>query len=725
MIKDFPFFQQLESMDCGATCLRMVARYHGRYFSLEYLRELTRTGKQGVSLLEISDAAEHLGINTLAASVDQDTLFQKAVLPVIVHWKEDHYIVVYKINKRHVWIADPAFGKYKLNHTDFLHHWKGEAAEGIILILEPGPEFDQKATDKSSQKESNRLFYYVGRYKSLILQVFSGLVLGTILQLVFLFLVVSFVDSGIASADKDFLVIALIAYLVLLLSAIFAGFIRSLIFEYVGLRVNIRLVSDFLAKVTRLPLGYFENRNTDDIIQRMADHEKVQHFLATASVQTAFAALNLLAFAFVLAFWDPLVMLVFLGGILLILLWVNFFQRKRRIFEYRKYDQYRQSQQLLNGLVEGIQDIKMFGAEKTRRWAWERQQASLIALQEDALKLEQWQRSGASFLHETKNILLIFLSANALIDGSLSFGMLIGIQYMSGQLSLPINRLLEFFNIFQDTRLSLERLQEIHLIKGAESPEEKITQAQGCGDIVLDNLSFVYDPNQPQSTLNQINGVVKKGKITTILGPSGSGKTTLMKLMLNFYEPSEGAIRVGDVNMKQLDEQGWRKQCAWISSEGYVFQDTIARNIALGDDVIDQQKLLAVAKAVNLQHFIENLELGYQTMLGEDGLGLSQGQMQRLFIARALYKNPDYLFFDEATTSLDTFNEMLLMENVFDMVRGKTVVIITHQLPLVRYADHILVLHEGELVEQGTHKELIGLQGVYHQLLKDQIALGK
>lgn len=725
MIKDFPFFQQLESMDCGATCLRMVARYHGRYFSLEYLRELTRTGKQGVSLLEISDAAEHLGINTLAASVDQDTLFQKAVLPVIVHWKEDHYIVVYKINKRHVWIADPAFGKYKLNHTDFLHHWKGEAAEGIILILEPGPEFDQKATDKSSQKESNRLFYYVGRYKSLILQVFSGLVLGTILQLVFLFLVVSFVDSGIASADKDFLVIALIAYLVLLLSAIFAGFIRSLIFEYVGLRVNIRLVSDFLAKVTRLPLGYFENRNTDDIIQRMADHEKVQHFLATASVQTAFAALNLLAFAFVLAFWDPLVMLVFLGGILLILLWVNFFQRKRRIFEYRKYDQYRQSQQLLNGLVEGIQDIKMFGAEKTRRWAWERQQASLIALQEDALKLEQWQRSGASFLHETKNILLIFLSANALIDGSLSFGMLIGIQYMSGQLSLPINRLLEFFNIFQDTRLSLERLQEIHLIKGAESPEEKITQAQGCGDIVLDNLSFVYDPNQPQSTLNQINGVVKKGKITTILGPSGSGKTTLMKLMLNFYEPSEGAIRVGDVNMKQLDEQGWRKQCAWISSEGYVFQDTIARNIALGDDVIDQQKLLAVVKAVNLQHFIENLELGYQTMLGEDGLGLSQGQMQRLFIARALYKNPDYLFFDEATTSLDTFNEMLLMENVFDMVRGKTVVIITHQLPLVRYADHILVLHEGELVEQGTHKELIGLQGVYHQLLKDQIALGK
>lgn len=725
MIKDFPFFQQLESMDCGATCLRMVARYHGRYYSLEYLRELTRTGKQGVSLLEISDAAEYLGMNTLAASADGETLFERAVLPLIVHWKEDHYVVVYRINKKYVWVADPAFGKYKLSHPEFLQHWKGDAEEGIILILEPGPEFPQREADDTPKKGYERLYYYIGQYKSLILQVFSGLLLGTILQLVFLFLVVSFVDSGIAGADRDFLNLALISYLVLLLSAIFAGFIRNLIFEYVGLRVNIRLVSDFLAKVTRLPLRYFDNRNTDDIVQRMADHEKVQHFLASASVQTAFAFLNLLAFALVLAFWDPLIMGVFMGGIFLIILWVNFFQRKRRMFEYRKYDQFRQSQQLLNALVEGIQDIKMFGAEKTRRWAWERQQAKLIALQEDALRLAQWQRSGATFLHEAKNILLIFLAADALIDGSLSFGMLIGIQYMSGQLNLPINRLLEFFNTFQDTRLSLERLQEIHLIKDAESLGEKISKPKGAGDLVFDNLSFVYDSNQSKPTLHEINGLIKKGETTAIVGPSGSGKTTLMKLMLNFYEPSEGAIRVGDVNLKQLDERDWRKHCAWISSEGYIFQDTIARNIALGDEIIDQQRLLSVVKAVNLQHFVENLELGYHTMLGEDGMGLSQGQKQRLFIARALYKNPDYLFFDEATTSLDTFNEMLLMENVFDMMQGKTIVIITHQLPLVRYADHIIVLNEGELVEQGTHEVLISQKGLYHQLLKDQIALGK
>ncbi len=724
MNKDFPFFQQLESMDCGPTCLRMVARYHGRYFSLEYLRELTHTGKQGVSLLEISDAAEFLGMNTIAASVDSDTLFEQAVLPLIVHWKEDHFVVVYKINKKFVWIADPAFGKYKLKKDEFLHHWKGDEEEGIILILEPSPEFYNDQSSDTSKKGFGRLYYYISQYRSLIIQVLSGLALGTLLQLVFLFLIVSFVEKGIVGADMDFLKIALGAYLVLQLSAVLAGFIRNLIFEYVGLRVNIRLISDFLAKVARLPMRYFDNRKAGDILQRMADHEKVQHFLASTTIQTAFAALNLMAFAVVLAFWSPLIMVAYTGSIVSIVFWVLFFQRKRRFFEYKKYDQLRKSQVQLNALIEGMQEIKLYNAEKPKRWSWERQQARLISIQEDAFRLEQLQRSGALFLNESKNILLLFFSATAVINGNMSLGMLVGIQFMAGQLNLPVNQLLDFFRTLQDTKLSLERMQEVHAIEEI-GVDQKVSSLEGTEDIVIDNLSFAYEGPGSHAVLQQINCIIPNGCTTAIVGPSGSGKTTLMKLMMNLYEPTEGAIRLGGINLRQLEERQWRAKTAWVSTEGYIFQDTIARNIAIGDEIIDQHKLLRVVKAVNLQHFIESLPLDYQTLLGEDGIGLSQGQKQRLFMARALYKEPDYIFLDEATNSLDSFNEMLLMENVFDLLKGKTFIVVTHQLPMVRYADRILVLSDGELVEEGSHDALLEARGAYFQLLKDQIALGK
>ncbi|MDP4709894.1 MAG: peptidase domain-containing ABC transporter [Saprospiraceae bacterium] len=723
MRRDFPFFQQLESMDCGPSCLRMVARYHGRYFSLEHLRELTQTGKQGVSLLEISDAAESLGMETIAAVVDEPTLFEQATLPLIAHWKTDHFVVVYRFNKHYVWIADPAFGKYKLKREVFLQHWKGDDPEGVVLMLQPGPEFHQQESHTQRKKGLERLFFYLKQYKSLLLQVFSGLLLGTVLQMVFLFLTVSFIDAGVTGVDPNFLGLALGAYLVLLFSAAVAGFIRNLIFEYIGLRVNIRLVSDFLARITRLPLHFFDRRHTNDVLQRMADHEKMQHFLASTTIQTAFAAFNLLAFSTILGYWNLQLLFIFAGGVLVVVFWMLLFQKRRKFFEYRKYDQLRQTNQQLVALVEGMQDIKMYDAEKSRRWAWERLQAKLIGLQEEAFKLEQWQRSGAYFLHETKNVLLLYVAATSVMAGEMSLGMLVGVQFMAGQLNMPLAQLLEFLNHFQDARLSLERMQELPEEQGVVSDKVKASSHQE--DIILDNLSFYYPGSDTQPAIQQLSGVIERGKTTVVVGPSGSGKTTLMKLLLNLYLPSTGAVRVGEVNLRQMEERSWRQKCAWISGEGFIFPDTIAANIAVGTDHLDQRKLIHVTKLVNLQHFVEHLPLGYQTLLGEGGMGLSQGQKQRLLIARALYKDPDYLFFDEATNALDSFNEMLLMENVFDACRGKTFVLVTHQLPMVRYADRIWVLNEGELVEQGGHDELLGQGGAYYQLVKDQIALGK
>lgn len=710
-------------MDCGPTCLRMVARHYGRYFSLEFLRELTQTGKHGVSMLDLSDAAESLGMETIAAVVDEPTFFEQATFPLIVHWKEEHFVVVYRINHRYVWIADPAFGKYRLKKEEFLHNWKGEEEEGVVLMLQPGPEFHQNDKGAERKKGLERLFFYLSQYRSLLSQVFSGLLLGTTLQLVFLFLTVSFVDAGIAGADSNFLGLALGAYLVLLFSAAVAGFIRNLIFEYIGLRVNIRLVSDFLARITRLPLHYFDRRHTGDILQRMADQEKVQHFLAAMSIQTVFAALNLLAFSVIIGVWYPALMLIFVGGVLAVIAWIMLFQRRRKFFEYRKYDQLRQTNQQLVALVEGMQDIKMYDAERASRWTWERLQAKLIGLQEEAFKLEQWQRSGAHFLHEARNVLLLYFSATAVIAGDMSLGMLVGVQFMAGQLSLPLAQLLDFIRSFQDARLSLERMQE--LPENQDPPSEKVKTIPEQEDIILENVSFSYASADTLPAVYQVSGALKSGKTTVIVGPSGSGKTTLMKLMLHLLEPSGGSVRVGEINLKQLDERSWRSKCAWISGEGYIFPDTIAANIAVGAETIDQRKLIHVTKLVNLQHFVENLPLRYQTLLGEDGMGLSQGQKQRLLIARALYKDPEYLFFDEATNALDSFNEMLLMENVFDACRGKTFVVVTHQLSMVRYADEIWVLNEGELVERGNHDQLFAQGGAYHQLLKDQIALGK
>lgn len=728
MPNNFPFYQQLDAMDCGATCLRMVARYFGRYYSLEYLRELTYMGKQGVSLLGISDAAEHIGIQSLAVKTTFDRLSRDIPMPCIAHWRQEHFVVVYKANHKFVWIADPAAGKFKLTKEEFLENWLSDQEEGeelgVLLLMETTPEFYERDGDKIDKSGFKYVFSYFRKFKGLIFQLLVGLILGSVLQVIAPFLIKSIVDIGIGNIDLTFIWLIVIAQLVLFITNGAVELFRSWIFLHVGVRVNISLISDFLIKLTRLPLRFFDAKMTGDLMQRITDHERVQRFLTSTTLESIFSLFTFVVFSFILFSWNTEVFLLFLVGTLANLAWIFFFQKRRRELDYKRFDQSAENQGNLIEMISGMQEIKLHNAEKQKRWAWERIQARLFRTSMSALRIEQLQRSGASFINETKNIFIIFVVAKAVLDGVMTLGMLVAIQYIIGQLNAPLNRFIEFIRSLQDAKISLERMNEIHSKEDEENIEDKITLLPEFGDLTMEKVHFQYSGPHSPMILKNVSLRIPKGKTTAIVGTSGSGKTTILKLLLNFYNPTDGSIRLGDVNLKNLHNRLWRSKCGVVRQDGYIFNDSIAKNIALGDEIVNKQKLLNAVKVANIQNFIESLPLGYNTKIGREGLGLSQGQRQRLLIARAVYKDPDYIFFDEATTALDSYNEMVIMENLEDFFRGKTVVIVAHRLSTVMNADNIIVIESGEIVEQGTHEELTYIRGAYYQLVRNQLELG-
>ena len=727
MPKNFPFYQQLDEMDCGASCLRMIARYHGRYYSLESLRELTHMGKQGVSMLGISDAAESIGFQSLAFNITYKKLLEEAPLPCIAHWESDHFVVVYKVSKKHVWIADPAAGKFKLTKKEFIKNWavpKGNGREeGIMLFLQTTPSFFERDGDEVDKSSMRYIYAYLKRYRSLILQIFLGLLLGSVIQLIFPFLVKSIIDIGINNADISFVSLIIIAQLTLIFSQTAVEYFRSWILMHVGGRVNISVISDFLIKLTKLPIRFFDSRMTGDLLNRIADHERVERYLTSTSLVSIFSFFNFIVFSIILFLWNNLVFMVFLGGLILQLIWIYFFLRKRKVVDYKRYDQSSENQSNLIELIDGMQEIKLHNAEKEKRWNWERIQARLFRTDIQVLQLDQLQRSGATFINEAKNLWIIYIVASSVINGYMSLGMLLGIQYILGRLNAPFNQFIDFIRAYQEAKISLERMNEIHSKEEENAIDEKITILPERGDLSLENVKFNYNGTFVSEVLRDVSLRIPKGKTTAIVGASGSGKTTLLKLLLNFYLPTEGVIRLGDVNLKNVHSRLWRSKCGWVSQEGYIFSDTIARNIALGDVIIDKSRLFNAAKMANIQNFIESLALGYNTKIGRDGLGLSQGQKQRLLVARMLYKQPQYLFLDEATSSLDAYSEMLIMENIRDYLPNATIVLVTHHLNIVRNADQIIVLDGGELVELGNHEKLMETKGAYYHLLRSQIDL--
>lgn len=728
-IDKFPFYKQFDGSDCGAACLRMVARHFGRHYTLEFLREVSFVGREGVSLMGISDAAEKIGLRSLGFKTNFSRLKGDVPKPFIAHWRQNHFVVVYHIADGKVWIADPAVGKLRLTEQEFLNNWLSDVnnyePQGIVLLLEPAPEFYRHEGEKENRAGFGFLWSYLRRYKSLLWQLSMGLLLGSAIQLVFPFLMQALVDKGVQLQDIGFVQLILLAQGMLFLSQVVVEFIRGWILLHIGTRVNINLVSDFLIKLMRLPMSFFDSRMTGDLLQRIYDNERVERFLTSSSLITLFSAVSLLVFGIVLSFYNSLIITVFAVGAILYFGWVALFLNKRRRLDYRRFEQMAETQSTLIQLVNGMQEIKLHNAEKQKRWGWERIQAKLFRVNVSYLATDQFQRAGAAFFNEGKNILISIIAANAVIHGQMTLGMMLAVQYIIGHMNAPLESLVQFILGAQEAKISLERMNEIHQRPDEENSDAaKVTVLPNNGNLLLEGVGFRYGGPHDPWVLRNLSLNIPEGKTTAIVGTSGSGKTTLVKLLLNFYPPTEGIIRLGDLNLSTVDFKLWRDHCGVVMQDGFIFSDTIARNIAFGETNIDRRRLFQAAKAANIQTFIESLPLGYNTKIGQDGVGLSQGQKQRILIARAVYKAPDYIFFDEATNALDAYNERLIMHNLEHVFRHKTVVIVAHRLSTVRKADNIIVLERGEIVEQGTHEQLTRSQGAYYHLVKNQLELG-
>lgn len=728
-MKQFPFYKQPDAKDCGPTCLRIIAKFHGKTIPIQQVRNLSETTREGSSLLGLSDAAENLGFKSLGVQIDFKTL-EDVPLPCIVHWNKQHFVVVYKIDKKGiVYISDPSYGLITYTNNEFIKNWIGENAtenteEGIALLLETTPTFYQNEFDDQESKASFKfLSRYLLKYKSLVIQLAIGLLAGSLLSLIVPFLTQSIVDVGIQNQDLHFIYLVLLAQVMLFLGKMGIDVIRSWILLHLSTRINISIISDFFIKLMKLPISFFDTRITGDIMQRINDHQRIEQLLTNSSLNTLFSLINLVIFSIVLLLYDYRLFFVYITGAIAYMVWITFFLKKRKELDYKRFSQISQEQSKVIELINGMQEIKMHNAEKQKRWSWEFLQVKLFKIQIKSLSLEQWQSVGGNFINQMKDIFVSFLSAKLVLEGNLTLGMMLAVQYIIGQLNSPLMQLIDFIRQTQDAKISLERLGEIHDKEDEENSDEHYISEIPEKDIVLKDVSFQYIGSD-QFVFKDLNLTIPHKKTTAVVGTSGSGKTTLLKLLMKFYEPNSGEIKLGNTNLKNISPKIWRQQCGVVMQEGYVFNDTIAQNIAIGEDYIDKQKLKESVEIANIKEFVESLPLSYNTKIGNEGVGVSGGQKQRLFIARAVYKSPNYIFFDEATSALDANNEKIIMENLKHLFKGKTAIVIAHRLSTVKHADKIIVLDKGMVVEEGSHAELVVLKGEYYRLVKNQLELG-
>jgi len=724
----FPFYKQSDRKDCGPTCIKIIAKHYGKIINTQQLRTLSETTREGSSLQGLSEAVEKIGFRSLGVKLSYTKVLESP-LPYLIHWNKNHYVVVYKIKKGVVYISDPAHGLISYTKDEFIDHWIGNNAdenteEGIALLVEPTPLFYKEEFDEDEPFGFSFIFKYLFKYKKFILQLIVGLLAGSLLQLILPFLTQSVVDVGINNQDINFIYLILFAQLFLYIGKASLEIIRGWILLHLSTRINISLISDFFIKLMKLPISYFDSRMTGDLLQRINDHKRIERILTTSSLTILFSLFNLVVFSFVLGYYSIQILGVFVFGSFLYVVWVLFFFKKRKELDYKRFSQVSQEQSKVIELINGMQEIKLHNAERRMRWNWEYVQARLFKISTKSLALEQTQSVGSNFINEIKNMFITILSAKLVIDGEITLGMMVAISYIVGQLNAPVTQLITFMRDVQDAKISLERLGEIHNKEDEEQEgDEKVTNIPENADITLKNISFRYTGGL-ESVLKDVSFTIPTNKTTAIVGVSGSGKTTLMKLLLRFYELDKGEISVDNFNLKDISQKVWRAHCGVVMQEGYIFNDTIAKNIAVGEDYVDTKKLLHAVNVANVSDYIDGLPLGYNTKIGNEGSGLSTGQKQRLLIARAVYKDPSFLFFDEATSALDANNEMVIMEKLNTFFTDKTAVIIAHRLSTVKNAFQIVVLDKGEIVEVGNHEELIRQKGNYYHLVKNQLELG-
>ena len=772
----FPHYTQLDTMDCGPTSLRIIAQYYGKHYSLQTLREKCHISREGVSMLGISDAAEEIGFRTISVKLTWAQLRSVVPLPCIVHWYQRHFIVVYKIRKQKgkwwVYVSDPANGLLKYSEADFLRGWRASTTKvdkeqereleegveyealkieelagqnkkedadssdsevrevvirpaGLALLIEPTPRFYQEKGDEDKRLKIGYLLQYLRPYKSFLIQLGLAMLTASVLSLILPFLTQSVVDTGIGTGNISFVVMILIAQVVLTLGQMANSLIRNWLMLHMTTRISISLISDFLSKLMRLPIAFFDSKMVGDIMQRIGDYDRIQSFLTGSLLSIAMAVVSFVIYGAVMGGYDITILGVFLLGSVLYVGWILLFMKRRRKLDYMRFQEAAANQSNIVQLINGMQDIKLNNCEKQKRWEWERIQARLFNVSVKGLTLGQTQEVGGTFIDQTKNVVISFLAASAVIEGNMTLGMMVALQYIIGQLNAPLSQFIQFVQATQDAKISLERLSEIQE-KDDEEPanEERIREIPENADIEFRHVVFQYDGPHSDKVLNNIDLVIPADKVTAIVGASGSGKTTMLKMMLGFYAPVEGEVTLAGKKISRYSASCWRRECGTVMQEGYVFSDTIADNIGVSDEIPDMKRVRQAAEIANIDTFVEELPLGYNTRIGADGHGLSTGQKQRLLIARAAYKDAKYLFFDEATNSLDANNERTIMERLDKLFKGKTVVIVAHRLSTVKNADNIVVLDHGKIVEQGTHIELTAKRGYYYELVKNQLELG-
>ena len=725
----FPITFQHDSMQCGIACLQMICKHFGREYSLDFLSKLCFATNEGVSLLGINDAANKLGLKTLCVKASMNELDQIS-LPAILHWNQKHFVVLYKIKKgRKYYIADPGKGLTTHTNKEMQEHWLSTNSKGVAMMLEPTPHFyDTKNASGVGEKEihSFRFLYgYVRRYYKYFGMIAVGLALGSIIQLVLPFLTQAIVDKGINHQDLNIILLILFGQLMLTISRTFIDFLRRWILLRISMKINISLISDFFIKLLKLPMSFFDTKLLGDLMQRMNDHGRVNNFLTQNVLNIVFSLLTLIVFSVVLVIYDKFVFLVFLIGSMLYGGWIALFLKRRKVIDYELFEQQAINNNRTYEFITSMQEIKLQDCEQRKRQEWEHIQKDLFKIQQKSLRLQQQEEAGGIFINELKNIAITVMSAAAVIEGNMTLGMMLAVQYIIGQLCSPVEQLMDFFYSLQDVKISLERINEIHSMEDENGKAGLLTSIkQKSKGINIQNVIFKYNPHVLTKTIDHVDIQIPQGKVTAIVGASGSGKTTLIKLILGYYSVIEGRICIGSTNINDVNKQWWRRQCGVVMQDGVIFSESIAKNIAVDDAEIDQVRLLEAAKISCIFDYVMGLPLKFDTKIGRDGIGLSQGQKQRILIARAVYKNPEYIFLDEATNSLDANNERKIVENLDRFYKGKTVVIVAHRLSTVKNADQIVVIDHGKVVETGTHDTLTLKRGAYFQLVKNQLELG-
>ncbi|MGH1335788.1 MAG: peptidase domain-containing ABC transporter [Aureispira sp.] len=731
----FPVFIQTDRFDCGPTCLRMLAKFYGKNYSMEHLRYQCKIGPDGVAAKNLIAAGENLGFHIIPALIDFDTLAEEAPLPCIVYWRDRHFVIVYKIKRGKIYVADPLHGRIVYTKKEFVKAWQNSARAdgedgGMTILLEPTAEF---YTHEDDEKSSGLriILPYLTTHRKYIAQVFIGVMVGMVVQLIIPFVTQALVDKGINYGDLDFVYILLTAQLVLFLSGSFLNIVRSWLLLYIGARTSMLITSDYLTKLLKKSVSFFDGKTPGDILQRINESNRLESFLNEAPAQI-FSYVNALVFLLILAYYSTLILGIFTVGILAYTGWVWFFMKRREELDFKRFDASSNINSTLIQTVNGIQEVKVNASESRHIWSWEKNRVQYYKNAVSTLKLGLFQTIGGDIINQLKNIAITFTAALLVIEGEITLGTMLAIQYIVGQVNTPLLRLVDFFRLVQDAKLSVERFEEIEFVSKEEAllnERDLLVLPQKSEDIILKDVNFSYSGSVDDLVLRDINLTIPKGKTTAIVGTSGGGKTTLIKLLLKLYLPTEGSLNIGNANLNHVDTESWRSLCGTVLQDGYIFSDNITSNIteSASGKPVDTERLLEAVRIANIEELINKLPSGFNSMVGpagSSGRTLSGGQRQRLLIARAVYKNPEFLFFDEATSALDANNERIIVDNLDAFCEGKTVVVIAHRLSTVKNADQIVVLDQGTIKELGTHEDLIADKGYYYQLIKNQLELG-